>query len=84
MLHDFQLGELVRLEQPVAPFEPRCILQIVGFRGDKLLRMLPCGGTPIVAPYDFVLRTGVAGNAKPLHRRRRPQRRKPAAAPNPA
>lgn len=79
-LADFRLGELVRLEQEIAPLRRRCIVQIVGFRGEHL-RVIPPGGIPVSAPLEAVAHTGFAGSSKP---RTKPFRRRPRPAAPPS
>jgi hypothetical protein len=69
--HDYRLGELVMLMARVPPLEPGEIVQVVGFRNSKQLKLLPIGGLPVVAHFELVGRCGLpAGSEKPPHRRR--------------
>jgi hypothetical protein len=79
-LHDFRIGELVTLATPVEPFAAGDVVQVVGFRGDKQLRLLPIAGIPVVGHFETVARADLpCGSAKPpQHRRRFQRRRRPA------
>lgn len=71
MLHDFQIGELLTLAEPVVPFPPGKVMQVMGFKGDTLMRVQPLGGMPMFVHYQAVSRTELpSGNRKPPFRRR--------------
>lgn len=73
------------LGEPVAPLAAGDVVQVVGFRGQKQLRLLPLGGLPVVAHYELVIRTGLpCGSPKPPHGRRFHRRRPEKLAPAPA
>jgi hypothetical protein len=83
-LHDYRIGELVILSAPIAPLERGTILQIVAYRGPKLLRLLPLGGIPIIAHHKQVRRADLpCGSQKPPQRRRFHRKRRPKPAPPP-
>src|SRR5438270_11976630 len=84
--HDYQYGEVVTLKTRVGPFEAGTLVQVVGFRGNTLLRLLPVAGIPVLASHEAVERTGLAGSHKPprrrfIRRQPRPQPPQPACAP---
>jgi hypothetical protein len=83
--HELRLGELVRLVETVPPLERGDVVQIVGFRGASLVRVMPVGGIPVVAHHELVASTGLAGEGKPKGPRRRRRRQpRPASSPAPA
>jgi hypothetical protein len=79
--HDFNRGELVIVTTTVGPCDTGDVVQVVGFRGNTLLRLLPAAGIPFLCSHEAVQRTGLAGSPKPQQHRRRYIRRKPAPAP---
>lgn len=76
--HDYTIGELVELKTVVMGFEQGNVCQVVGYRGEGKLRLLPIARMPIVALIDQVKKTGLpAGSSKPpRHKNRRWRRRK--------
>lgn len=78
-LHDFKLGELLQLAVQTPPLHRRTIVQVIGFRGDGIVRVLPLGGAPTLVPYAHLLRVGLpCGAAVPPRRRYRKRRARAA------
>jgi len=81
--HDYKLGELVTVRVAFGPCEPGDVVQVIGFRGNTLLRLLPVGGIPVLASHEAVNPTGFRGSKRPPQQRRftrRPRAAKPAPA----
>lgn len=78
--HDYEVGELVSLEEVVMGFDQSTVCQVVGFRGESKIRLLPIARMPIVALVDQVKKTGLpAGSKRPPQRRWRRRPKKKAA-----
>lgn len=77
LTHDFEIGELIALAEKAFGFYPRHVCQIVGFKGETKLRLLPLGGTPIIVPVGNVMRVGLPPGSSKLPQRRRRWSRRP-------
>jgi hypothetical protein len=76
--HDYEIGELVALTANIPGVDARVVCQVIGFRGETRLRLLPIGGVPVVAALDQIRRCNLpAGSARPPQRRRRWHKRGP-------
>lgn len=79
--HDLEVGELVALKEVVMGFEQGNVCQVVGFRGETKVRLLPIARMPIVALVDQVRKTSLpAGSRRPPQQRRWRRRPKKTSA----